>query len=383
MNERYIPHQITPHLWHIQECLDNPGYMSLIVGEKKALLFDTGYGSGDLSAVVKNITDLPLEVVLSHGHFDHACAAWQFDSAWIHPADLNFCLESTSRKARASHWGVNTRHRDAPADIPGFRPFYSYINDGCCPLKPLSQNQVFDLGGITARVVETPGHTLGSIGLLLEEERIFLAEDCANPTFFLFVEHSGTLENHKNNLKQLLNMPFDTFFIGHRLTRFPKKKLEDFLKAAEQADPAKDRIHVMTRVLPSPVYRSQYGEDEDPESCYMLYRRDQVSSSETKLWEGVNVVVFPADTKEGIQKVKNCLSEQKRVFAWVGKKVPVSLRLLKQEYGSLLQILEEVNQNDPELIFCAAQITGDMCQKPIDAIYGNIPELPFNIKQLF
>ena len=64
-------------------------FTDLFVGTERALLWDTSYGFRDLRAVVKELTDLPLYVVNSHGHIDHACGNYQFDEPiYIHPADI-------------------------------------------------------------------------------------------------------------------------------------------------------------------------------------------------------------------------------------------------------------------------------------------------------
>ena len=61
--------------------------MFLVVGEKRALLIDTGVGMTDLKSLIAQLTDLPYDVVLTHGHMDHAGGAAQFDQVYIHPAD--------------------------------------------------------------------------------------------------------------------------------------------------------------------------------------------------------------------------------------------------------------------------------------------------------
>ncbi|MEN9701240.1 MAG: hypothetical protein RIR55_555, partial [Bacteroidota bacterium] len=43
----------------------------LILGNNKALLFDTGIGVDSISLVVKQLTKLPILVINSHSHYDH------------------------------------------------------------------------------------------------------------------------------------------------------------------------------------------------------------------------------------------------------------------------------------------------------------------------
>ena len=55
----------------------------LLIGDEKALLLDAGYEwDGDLRAVVEEITDLPVMVVLTHGHLDHAGQIYWWDECW-------------------------------------------------------------------------------------------------------------------------------------------------------------------------------------------------------------------------------------------------------------------------------------------------------------
>ena len=44
--------------------------MILVVGNERALLFDTGYGFDDITSAIREITDKPFDVVMSHGHLD-------------------------------------------------------------------------------------------------------------------------------------------------------------------------------------------------------------------------------------------------------------------------------------------------------------------------
>ena len=65
----------------------------VIVGEKRALVVDTGTGIGDLKWIIEEkITDKPYDVVLTHNHGDHTGGAGFFDEVWIHVADMDWSL---------------------------------------------------------------------------------------------------------------------------------------------------------------------------------------------------------------------------------------------------------------------------------------------------
>ncbi len=50
----------------------------LLLGERRALLFDTGPGIYSIRAVVQSLTKLPLIVIPSHLHFDHVGDSTEF-----------------------------------------------------------------------------------------------------------------------------------------------------------------------------------------------------------------------------------------------------------------------------------------------------------------
>src|SRR5271166_3219296 len=52
----------------------------LIVGGKRALLFDSGLGIGRLGQVVRRLTSLPVVVLNSHTHFDHVGGNFEFST---------------------------------------------------------------------------------------------------------------------------------------------------------------------------------------------------------------------------------------------------------------------------------------------------------------
>jgi len=68
----------------------------LIVGEKRALLFDSGFGIGRIDQVVKKLTPLPVVVLNSHTHYDHVGGNYAF--AEILGVDSNYTRQSALGK---------------------------------------------------------------------------------------------------------------------------------------------------------------------------------------------------------------------------------------------------------------------------------------------
>jgi glyoxylase-like metal-dependent hydrolase (beta-lactamase superfamily II) len=149
----------------------------LIVGKKRALLFDTGMGISDIKKVTAELTRLPIIVLNSHTHDDHVGGNWEFET--IYGMDTDF----TRKNARGSR-------EDAQAEITpdqicgalpkGFdakayatRPWRitAYTHDG----------DRFDLGGRTLEVIATPGHTPDAISLIDRANGLLFTGDTYYP----------------------------------------------------------------------------------------------------------------------------------------------------------------------------------------------------------
>lgn len=106
------------------------GTMYLVEGSKRSLLIDTGSRCKDLDKIIKTITSKPLDVVLTHGHGDHAGNIRYFDTIYIHPADKMF--------------------------FGNYKGKINYVED----------KYLFDLGDRKIEVRHMPAHTQGSIVLV-------------------------------------------------------------------------------------------------------------------------------------------------------------------------------------------------------------------------
>lgn len=221
----YRVKSIGPGLYRIE---NSAVFMDLIVGGHHALLFDTGYGYGDLRSLIRTITDLPLYVVNSHGHVDHACGNAQFGGAFIHPADVSLCLEHNGPQMRKAELKV--------ALVPPDFDLDAHLALGPGELTPVGEGDTFDLGGVTLEVVHLPGHTAGSIGLWCPERELLYVGDAMNCFVWLFLPESQSLDTYIRSLRKAEALPFTHMVQSHEPDPVPRDKLADYLDLAEHLD---------------------------------------------------------------------------------------------------------------------------------------------------
>jgi len=218
--------EINKNLYLLKDPLDVN--LFLIVGEEKALLFDTGYGVADIPAAVKSITKKPLTVVLGHGHIDHANGAYQFDEVYLREPDFDLCREHTAPEfrdmllSRLSESGLT----------PDFDPD-EWTAKGRPNLKALQLDTVFDLGGLHVKVIDMAGHTGGSIGLLIKELRILLDSDSANSHCWMYMPQSLSVREYIAMLERVRDLDFDFFYVAHQDHAHPKSDFDKYISVAK------------------------------------------------------------------------------------------------------------------------------------------------------
>jgi glyoxylase-like metal-dependent hydrolase (beta-lactamase superfamily II) len=202
---------ILEKVWRIDDHGDVNIY--LVEGDDKALLIDTGNGKADLTACVKNITKLPVIVVNTHGHPDHVGGNFQFSQVFVHPADLNLTNYFLSK---AYH---EQTIQNAIKENPEFESSFIKSIDGYQQPEyvPVDSGYIFDLGNRKLEVIETPGHTPGSIVLLDAANRLLFSGDNNNPVAWLFLDGCLPLESYLKTLQKLnqRSEEFDNLLPGH------------------------------------------------------------------------------------------------------------------------------------------------------------------------
>lgn len=206
----------------------------VIVGEKRALVLDSGTGIGDLRWVIENrITNKPYDVILTHNHADHIGGAGFFDEVWIHEKDSDWTdlpvpptLEGRRGYAELIRNRENKHYAYTDEDIVEWpkKPTKKFLADG----------QVFDLGGRKVTIFYCPGHTKGECVAIDDKSRILFSADACNRNFLLAkdVEKSEeeVLQIAKLGLERLLKMKgtaFDKVYNGHHDFRGFGSPLED------------------------------------------------------------------------------------------------------------------------------------------------------------
>jgi hydroxyacylglutathione hydrolase len=198
MYNSYSAQLLLPGVWDITDHSMDGGNISvdmyLIEGRDKALLIDAGDSKGDLAGFVRTLTDKPVDLLITHGHGDHAAGIHQFATVYMSHKDIGILEE-----------------------LFDIHPDKDKIID-------LKGKEVFDLGGVILEVIALPGHTQGSM-VLLDRERqlLFTSDSLGSGSIWMQLPHSSPLETYIKELKKLDNilegMEDLKLFVGHAYQR--------------------------------------------------------------------------------------------------------------------------------------------------------------------
>lgn len=221
--------EMAKQVWRIDDNGESSIY--LIEGSNSALLIDTGWGIENLPALVAALTTLPVTVVNTHCHPDHACGNYRFHSVYIHRNEEAVLKSNFDREARA--WMIeNIVQQTLPSDFNK----EAWINAGLQQILYCTGNQIFDLGGRSIKVIETPGHSPGSISLFDESEGLlFTGDSIAEGDIWLHCADSLSLRTYLNSIGELVNLidKIKYVFPSHGKTPLEPNIISDFYHAAE------------------------------------------------------------------------------------------------------------------------------------------------------
>lgn len=210
--------EVLPGVHHIKDAMGV--CMTLLVGEKSALLVDAGYGTEDVHTFVRTLTRLPLSVIITHGHHDHCLGARWFEKTMMFAEDQQDFLTYTGLGTRRRVLGqAKAKGLDVPEDF--------LTAEIPMPL-PLSE-QTVDLGGMKVQVIHCPGHTPGSAVVYVPDRALLLTADDWNPCTWLFFTAALGAHEYLANVRKLQKLPYTHVLCSHQPVLFERGMMDAFL----------------------------------------------------------------------------------------------------------------------------------------------------------
>lgn len=197
----------------------------LIVGEKKAVLFDSGFGIGRIDEVVRMLTPLPVMVLNSHTHYDHVGGNYAF--ANVLGIDSDYTRNS-------AHGFPNSKMAASLAPGQYCPPLPKGVTQEAYVIRPfqvtqiVSDGDVLDLGGRTLEVIATPGHTPDAVCLLDRGHREMFTGDTFYPgNLWLWVPETD-LDAYQKSIERIAKLAgsVDVLRPAHNLPEADPKLLE-------------------------------------------------------------------------------------------------------------------------------------------------------------
>lgn len=221
----------------------NTGEPSLIdVGLKSRKSYET---------LIKELASLHLalrdigKIIITHSHVDHfgLIRTLQEESScdvYVHSDDFQFVSDyEGSYLKRMDYFGDMMLSAGTPRkvleDLQAAYLFLRDVGDSVTNCRRVDDGDSLVLGQVRLRVVHTPGHTIGEIGLLWEDnESLFcgdhLLKDITPNVGVTLRErpHVSLLPDYVRSLQKTIRLPGQTAFPGHRgvINDFKKRALE-------------------------------------------------------------------------------------------------------------------------------------------------------------
>lgn len=183
-----------PHQW--QEVISY-----LIEGERRALLFDSGNGIGDIHSLVTSLTDKPIAVLNSHSHYDHVGGNYAFEK--IYGMDTEFTRLRQGGRTN-SQIAIEVSPQALCRPLPDGVTVKNHIGRAYKISEVVADGSIIDLGGRELEVMHIPGHTPDAIALLDREARLMWTGDSYySGPIWLFADETD-LDAYDTSLEKLV-----------------------------------------------------------------------------------------------------------------------------------------------------------------------------------
>lgn len=148
---------------------------------KELIIIDPGEQADMLEKQIEKTGAVPVAILLTHGHFDHATAADALSRKYNIKIYAHEAEQETLENPNLNLCGMVGEHQTYHADC--------YVKD----------KELLHLAGFSIQVMHTPGHTVGGVCYYIEEEKILFSGDT------LFQESIGRTDFPKGSASALIH----------------------------------------------------------------------------------------------------------------------------------------------------------------------------------
>jgi glyoxylase-like metal-dependent hydrolase (beta-lactamase superfamily II) len=181
---------------------------------KEAIVIDPGSDPKKIISIIENIGLKPQLILNTHYHFDHTGANLDIKNMFHIPIAIGdkdaHYLQNAYKDALV--FMIDTE-KSPPADIL------------------LKEGDTVTLGDIKFVVIETPGHTIGSICLYNKENAVLFSGDT------LFFESIGRFDLPTGNFNSLMNSINKILTLDENTTVYPGHGLQTTIKREKVSNP--------------------------------------------------------------------------------------------------------------------------------------------------
>lgn len=229
------------HTWVISEGTGRGRtHCYLLEGDDLAVIIDTGLNVIDIKGITQSITSKNVHVINTHGHFDHISNNHQFNKVYMHPKDKPVFLDHSSYETRYKFFTARYKDKGWLKWLIYFPFIYNNLKKQCNIPKqhdyfPVYDGMTIDLGKRELKIIETPGHTLGSICILdVGARRLYTGDTLCEDAVLLHFDHSASVNTFLESLQKLKDMSnfYDKIYAGHQKIPLEIDLLNDYIGCA-------------------------------------------------------------------------------------------------------------------------------------------------------
>lgn len=186
------------------------GAVYLVEGEKKCLI--DGGTRGDVSRIYKTLKDMnafpPDIIILTHSHWDHT-------------QGVPFLRKMAARQKKEIKVMASKESIPLLEDQSWNKILFKGSLENIKDVTPINEGDIVDLGGISLRIFDVPGHSKDHIAILDEKNKnIFIGDALGAKNgdhFFIptFVPPHWDWDDFKNSVNKLREIDYDSLSLAH------------------------------------------------------------------------------------------------------------------------------------------------------------------------